>query len=272
MSGEPDGSLGSKVRAVSLHNLVVTEARYDPDLALPSHAHERATFCIVLGGGLTERLGRETHPLSRFDLMFKPADVDHSDTYGAGGAHCLVVELVPRWLTQLSEHGRIVDAPVHFPAAKLDHLAADLYREFYAVDAAAPLALEATCLELLVLVSRLYKVRRGPAVPSWLREVRDRLHDCLGERVDLGSLAAVAGVHPVYLAQRFRQVYGVTIGDYFRTLRINGARRQLLDTNRPLAEIAVTSGFYDQSHFNRAFRRSFGESPGVYRESRKAVS
>ena len=49
------------------------------------------------------------------------------------------------------------------------------------------------------------------------------------------------------------------------TIRINAAIRLLTSTNKLLAEIAHDCGFYDQSHFTRAFIRERGVTPGAYR-------
>ena len=48
------------------------------------------------------------------------------------------------------------------------------------------------------------------------------------------------------------------------------AQRALLETNDSLAEVALASGFADQSHFTRAFRTITGASPGAWRKSREA--
>ena len=44
------------------------------------------------------------------------------------------------------------------------------------------------------------------------------------------------------------------------------ASRALVYTNRPLADVALSCGFVDQSHFTREFRRHFGRTPREYRE------
>jgi AraC family transcriptional regulator len=71
-------------------------------------------------------------------------------------------------------------------------------------------------------------------------------------------------VHPVYLATAFRQHYRTTVGDYIRTLRIDFACREMLRSDRPLAEIAMEAGFADQSHFSKAFKRIVGVPPSEY--------
>ena len=57
---------------------------------------------------------------------------------------------------------------------------------------------------------------------------------------------------------------GVVRG-YHRGLRLDGAARQLSGTAKPLADVAAGAGFYDQSHFTRAFKARFRMTPGAFR-------
>src|SRR5262249_59202959 len=95
--------------------------------------------------------------------------------------------------------------------------------------------------------------RRPP--PRWLARVRDILHEGFARSPTLGELAERAGMHPVHVATAFRQHYGCTVGAYLRRRRVECACRQLTTSAAPLAEIALTAGFADQSHFSRVFKR-----------------
>ena len=50
-----------------------------------------------------------------------------------------------------------------------------------------------------------------------------------------------------------------------RRIRVDEARRLLSNTERPIADIALETGFTDQSHLTRVFRRVLGETPGDFR-------
>jgi AraC family transcriptional regulator len=141
-----------------------------------------------------------------------------------------------------------------------------LCREFHQHDAASQLAIEALVLEVLAGVARMDP---GPSTcdcpPNWLRRVRERLHDRLAENVTLTSLAESAGVHVTHLARAFRRYHGCSVGEYVRRLRVEAAKRQLIQTEARLADIAAGAGFYDQAHFARVFQRLTGQTPSVFR-------
>jgi AraC family transcriptional regulator len=112
---------------------------------------------------------------------------------------------------------------------------------------------------------------RRRRIPEWVRQARDMLHDRCHERLHLVDIAQVFQVHPVHLAQSFRRAFGETIGDYTRQRRVWLAAEYLSATQQTLAEIALTCGFYDQSHFSRTFKRYTTMTPGEYRARRQPL-
>lgn len=132
------------------------------------------------------------------------------------------------------------------------------------MDAVAPLMIESLALEIVAAASRhASPARERP--PRWLEQAREMLHATFAGQVTLAGVARTVGVHPVYLAARFRRHYHCTVGEYVRRLRLEAAVREVSGTNRPLSEIAAASGFYDQSYFTNVFKRHVGMTPAQYR-------
>ena len=83
------------------------------------------------------------------------------------------------------------------------------------------------------------------------------------------SLEALAGeVHlsPLYVVRAFRAAVGQTPHQYVLARRIEHARRLLVGTTLPIAEISLASGFSSQSHLSNWFRRIVGVTPAAYRK------
>ena len=72
------------------------------------------------------------------------------------------------------------------------------------------------------------------------------------------------------LDRRMRRVFGLTTGQWVLQTRISHARDRLIDTDLPIAAIALEAGYSDQSSFTRQFRRSTGLSPSGFRRLRRA--
>jgi len=106
---------------------------------------------------------------------------------------------------------------------------------------------------------------RNAGRPRWLAEARALLHDRYRENLRLGDIATAVGVHPVHLARVFRLSYGMPVGSYARGLRLTWAAGRLRDSGDSIAQIALEAGFFDQSHFTRAFKQHFGRTPLAYR-------
>jgi AraC family transcriptional regulator len=106
---------------------------------------------------------------------------------------------------------------------------------------------------------------RGGLPPRVLQRVREYVETNLESSVSLQDLATVAGLSTSHFIRAFRQSEGMTPHRYLLCRRVRRALGLLAETEMPLAEIAVASGFADQSHFCRQFRRFVGAPPSRYR-------
>jgi AraC-like DNA-binding protein len=140
-----------------------------------------------------------------------------------------------------------------------------LYREFHLADDISNLAVEALMLELMVLTFRSRRKREVNGKPDWLLRTEKSIHEHFTERLSVNDLAGHVHVHPAHLSVEFRKYHRCSIGDYIRDLRIKRACQQLVNSNQSLSEMALDSGFYDQSHFSRTFKQVIGMTPAQYR-------
>jgi AraC family transcriptional regulator len=250
-------------RAYSGLNLM--EATYAPNVNLPRHAHEKASFCLILKGGYTETYGNLRLECGPGQLKFQPACESHADDYGTVEGRSFIIEIDDGWLERMKG----CSTPVHFPFLHPDvssvSLVTKMRRELRQTDDITPILMEGLMLEVIADVAR---KRLKPPVRSgshWLDQVKDLLNDRFTDHLSLNEIARPVSVHPVYLASSFRQRFGCSIGDYLRKLRVDFARRLIAQTNHPLVEIAFAAGFANQSHFSRVFKQYTGITPARFR-------
>lgn len=106
--------------------------------------------------------------------------------------------------------------------------------------------------------------------PRPVRRARLYLERCFTRQPTLDELAREAGVSKYHLARLFRAFHGLPPHAYLTYVRVAAARTMLAGGARGTA-IAAQTGFADQSHFSRSFRRVMGLSPLEYaRASRGA--
>ena len=85
------------------------------------------------------------------------------------------------------------------------------------------------------------------------------------EKISLEALSGLFYLNKEYLSKLFKQEYSVSIFDYVDFLRIEKAKKLLIETNKSIGEITEELGFYDESHFNRKFRKMTGTAPREYK-------
>ncbi len=86
-----------------------------------------------------------------------------------------------------------------------------------------------------------------------------------GEPIAVADIARRAHLSESQLQREFRRLFGMSLGAYLLRVRLIMSRRRLEASSDPVGRIALECGFYDQSHFTRAFRAETGLRPLEYR-------
>jgi AraC-like DNA-binding protein len=102
-------------------------------------------------------------------------------------------------------------------------------------------------------------------IPPGLSEALEFLESHYGEPLTPSDLAARAQLSPVRFARLIKRIFRLTPSHLITQTRLSAASRLLRESDRQVAEIALECGFYDQSHFTRAFHSANGLSPGAFR-------
>lgn len=116
--------------------------------------------------------------------------------------------------------------------------------------------------------------RSGGLAPWQMRRAEDMLHARLASQLTITEVARECRLTPSHFARAFRCSFSVAPHQYLTNIRVVRAKELMITTELPLADIALLSGFGDQSYFTRIFTRAVGTSPGAWRRARagQAVS
>jgi AraC family transcriptional regulator len=107
---------------------------------------------------------------------------------------------------------------------------------------------------------------QGGLAPWQLRRATEILSSNLGG-VPLKELAQECRLSVSHFSRAFRRTVGVAPHNWLLMRRIELAREKLGDNRLSLSEVAMASGFADQSHLTRVFTRMVGVSPGAWRRA-----
>ena len=180
--------------------------------------------------------------------------------------------LIEQVLTQLDWPGQGIPY-FRAPIVQAPYLSPLFYELFRA------LTLPATRLRqqslLLDLLSELFQLNAEnrfilrPAKPesAAVAQVKTYLETHYTENTSLARLSQLVNLSPYYLIRCFRQQVGCAPHQYQRHWQLAQAKRALQTGQDSLAAIAAAHGFYDQSHLNRAFKQTYGVTPGQYQKS-----
>ena len=225
-----------------------------------THTHQDAHFILVTGGEYVSAAGRP--PRSGPVLLYNPPGTTHRDHFACGRGSFFAISLAPGYAAAALAGTSVPDAP-RYLTTPAQHALAMRIAAASAAEATA-LSLDALCMELLgSMEARM--ARLSASQPAWLEGAVELLQDRYREELTVAEIAAAVGVHPVHLARIFRRHLRCTPAEFARFRRLEQAAHLLQRTGRPLVEVALASGFADQSHLSRVFARYFGVPPGRYR-------
>ena len=233
------------------------------------HSHPHFSIGAITGGHshyLNQRSLQEVGPGSL--VLMNPEEVHACNPIADQPWSYLMFYLDTDWLRSQQEEAGLGSEfrPFDMTASRdpllyqgLQHLHHQL------VEAPDPLAREVAChLFSRQLLARLTPARWDDRPPQHLQRAAELMQDDSASPLSLSQLSAVAGLTPSHFVRAFSQHYGMTPHAYLLDRRIRHART-LLKQGQPLAEVALASGFADQAHFQRQFKRRVAATPGQYR-------
>ncbi|MEW2348312.1 AraC family transcriptional regulator [Streptomyces sp. NPDC006684] len=246
----------------------VLHARFT-DHAYPMHVHEAWTLLIVDDGAVRYDLGRHPHGTPRDTVSLLPPYVPHNGSAASpGGFRKRVLYL------DLTRLGTDLTGPAADTPDLADPLLRDRVGRLHSALAYPGEELEAES-RLALVVDRLRRhLRATPEQPtparSLPRDLRDLLDARLPASLGLAEAARLLHADETHLVRAFTRAFGIAPHQYVTARRLDRARRLLLE-GVPAARAATESGFYDQPHLSRHFRRFLGTTPGRFARERRAT-
>ena len=235
----------------------------------PPHMHEEYSVALVLQGTETTLCDGASYEAHRGDLVLMNAEQVHANK--SSHTEYRVFKLWPEAFARMTGESKsvphfpnvVVNDPLLFrPLLKLhttlEHDRSALEHESHFV----------STMTLLLERQNDNPFQSGmkskiKKEDNKIRIIRDYLRDHYAENVSLSQLTSLTNLSPFYLLRVFHSRAGFPPHEYQTQVRIAHARR-LIREGRPLSQTAVETGFFDQSHLSRNFKRIVGVTPRQY--------
>ncbi|MCX4763109.1 AraC family transcriptional regulator [Streptomyces sp. NBC_01275] len=234
------------------------------EYAYPMHVHEAWTLLIVDAGAVRYDLDRHEHGTPHDTVSLLPPHVPHNGSPATpDGFRKRVLYLDGTHLPH-DLIGPAVDGPdLRDPLLRhrVGRLHTALTRAGDELEAESRLTFIGERLRTHLRRTAPVPVPRPD--PVLARRLRELLDAHVVEGLTLAEAATRVQAHPAHLVRAFSGAYGIAPHQYLMSRRVDRARRLLLD-GVPPGEVAAVTGFYDQSHLTRHFRKLVGVTPGRY--------
>ncbi len=99
-----------------------------------------------------------------------------------------------------------------------------------------------------------------------IRVVVDYIAKHYGQKLTLEGMAELVNLNPVYFSALFKKEMGINFSNYLIKIRMDHAKKALIETNESITLIGRSVGYEDQKYFSQAFKKSVGIGPAVYRK------
>lgn len=254
--------LGCNTRTWGIDGISITETEYHDKVFEGWHSHANLHMSLILeGGNLEYRRSLEIEAVPG-TLLFYAAGEIHRNRKTKHPSRNINLEIDERFfskygLTSLTDDSQL-SSRVNAKFALLKIYRECLYSECCA-ETSAPLL-------LLKVFAGKDRKKTGTAGPSWINTTRAIINDRWNENISLAELSQAAQVHPVTISKHFPRYFNCTLAEYVRQLRIEKSLALVKNPALSLTEVAYECGFFDQSHFIHAFKRSTGFLPGQYKK------
>lgn len=240
-------------------------------LTYPEHLHQQYELLLVLEGSVEVIAENNVWRANAGDLVFIGSETIHA-YYSSSASKMLMYAIYPQQAPQFAEQLAGAQALSCFvPSVIDDSTVRTLIQDWsaHSPEDGLSLALQTNLLLSRVMDALSRQPRPAPirSFPQPLREALSFISNRLPENITMDMLAEHAGVSLYHLSHLFGQTLGLSFSDYNAILRINAARRMLVQTDRSVTEIAQRCGYANNRTFNRNFIRVAGVTPSEYRDS-----
>jgi len=245
---------GNNSSSWDLQDFDVSFAVYDSKTITPFHHHAKPYLCLLLKGMYQEKSKGKTKVIKPGTILYREVNNEHGNEFSGEKGVCLNLEMKDFSLFQELNN-------VKLPSFGIENISSlEMYRLLISLkmsrrpdDELNILCYEAFCVHLELLD------QKGDV--NWVSKIKTQINDDPLVNISLKQLAMDYNLHPNYIVRKFKKVTGLKLSEYLNQERLKVALSKVLLDEESLTSVALSSGYYDQSHFNKKVREHFNFAP-----------
>jgi len=246
-----------------LDGLIITKSSYHPRYNLNWHYHDNPSLTLNLRGGTIDQRKTEVNTIKAGDLVLHRPEEWHKNSFFSKDSRHFCIEFEPHWFKKFDIPNRFDSKSfcITDPNARVKMVA--IINEFVNYYQTKQLTTESL---LLYCIANLNGQKISKHLPDWIGHLKDLLHDEYDKDLSLTYLSKRINVHPVTISKYFTRHFKTTLGDYVRKIRIGKSLAYLSNKSIAINTIGIQSGFVDNAHYTRNFKKYTGLTPSAYRQ------
>lgn len=232
-----------------------------------AHFHNEISIGLIEKGSTQTEINGKTYELHEKTFLIIPSELAHKcNPYDYKNWNFRMLYLTKEWFKSAFN---IQEEKVKFDYMKIEEdIFLDIIKLTDKVESETINIENETKLinyiSLLINNSSLEDIVQKNTSVNKINEIKEYIENNYLKNIMLDDLAEKAQISKYYLIRKFNKYYGLSPHQYITNLRINHAKKLLKD-DMEFADIAVDSGFYDQSHFIKYFKEYTGVTPMNYK-------
>lgn len=248
------------------------------DNTVERHKHDFWEFLYIVSGKGQVCVGTKNYTAQSGDLFIYPPSVEHDETPSQGETLVVrVLSIINTGDITFMEYWPLSDPHyVKFSQTWLnivfDRISDKILSELEQMDTAYTIRIKALSFEwqsyLMMYVEKTCKKGLDSPQENYVFHTQQYILQNYQRSISLESIASNSYVSTYYLSHIFKKITGSTPMNYLTTLRMKKAQDLLENTRISISEVGRMVGYEDVQHFSNSFKKHFGCSPRVYRQSR----
>ena len=253
------------------NEIYIYEANY-PEHSFPMHWHDYYEFEIILDGAGEIICNNKSYPIKPGMVSFV-TPLDFHEIHMKNKVHELCIQFSPGSISKevLSEFQNVKNPIFYCSEEETDRtrILINLLKNNTIQGLSGNEYLSRILESILISFKNEFETSHSEheQSPTSIQKALLYMHSHFKENPKMGEVAKMLYLNENYFCTLFKEHIGETYKDYLKKLKLEHAKKLIINTDIPLTQISLECGYYSHSNFNRDFKKFFGFSPSEMRDN-----